>query len=308
MATAAGKKSLARTQRAAQLLTVRLAFGVFERLAPGLGARWAAHLWFSVPAPSKGRGNLPLGDRFELPIDGGRIVGEFWGAGPVVILMHGWGGRRGDFAAMIDPLVAGGYRVVAFDAPGHGESDAGSAGRGKSTIPQFSDALSAVCQAFGPSEAVIAHSLGCMAAAVSVRNGAAVPRLVLIAPMAQVRPYTLVFARRLGFGERILSGMTARIERRVGSPLSTFDIPAMARIMATPPVLLVHDHDDSETTFSDSVAISEAWSPATLVATTGRGHRRILQDSTVLQEILSFVGGGPLLVAEDRSHIAPAAT
>ena len=76
--------------------------------------------------------------------------------------------------------------------------------------------------------------------------------------MARVRPYTVVFARRLGFGEKILSGMTARIEHRIGEPLSAFDIPVMARIMVPPPVLLVHDHDDAETTFSDSVAIREA--------------------------------------------------
>jgi pimeloyl-ACP methyl ester carboxylesterase len=303
MATPAWKKSLVRTERAAQLFTVRLAFGVLERLAPELGARWAAHLWFSVPAQPKRRRNLPTGDRFELPVNGGRIVGEFWGEGAAVILMHGWGGGRSDFAAMVDPLVAAGYRVVAFDAPGHGESDAGSAGLGESTILEFSDALSAVCHAFGPSRAVIAHSLGCMAAAVSVRERLSVPCLVLIAPMAEVRPYTAVFARQLGFGERILSGMIARIERRVATPLSVFDIPAMACEMATPPVLLVHDREDPETRFSDSVAIAEAWCPANLVATVGLGHRRILLDCTVLQEVVSFVAGERLLEALGPGHI-----
>ena len=54
----------------------------------------------------------------------------------------------------------------------------------------------------------------------------------------------------------VAAGLARRIERRVGLPLSAFDVPAMARTMATPPLLLVHDRHDAETGWSDSEAIA----------------------------------------------------
>src|SRR5678816_1021873 len=45
-----------------------------------------------------------------------------WGVGPTVLLVHGWEGRGSQLGAFVEPLVAAGMSVVAFDAPGHGDS------------------------------------------------------------------------------------------------------------------------------------------------------------------------------------------
>ena len=71
----------------------RALFGVLERISPAAGARLAARLWFTVPR-SSARGGLPAGHRLEVRLHGARIAGQRWGDGPVVCLMHGWGGRR----------------------------------------------------------------------------------------------------------------------------------------------------------------------------------------------------------------------
>jgi pimeloyl-ACP methyl ester carboxylesterase len=80
-----------------------------------------------------------------------------------------------------------------------------------------------------------------------------------------------------------------RIERRVGLPLSAFDVPAMAEQVATPPLLLVHDRQDAETGWSDSAAIARSWPHARLVTTSGLGHRRILRAPAVVTEVVEFV-------------------
>ena len=67
---------------------------------------------------------------------GQRVAGWSWGDGPAVYLVHGWAGVGGQLAAFVPPLLAGGFRVVTFDAPGHGAS----AGR-RSSIIHFADAL-----------------------------------------------------------------------------------------------------------------------------------------------------------------------
>jgi pimeloyl-ACP methyl ester carboxylesterase len=290
--------------------TIVRSFALLERFAPAAGARLAERLWFTVP---RGRGRqerqAPPGRPFQVEVHGRAVAGEVWGeppAGapptdrgttlavprtpPAVYLVHGWGGWRWQLDAFVGPLVEAGFRVVAFDAPSHGDSDPGAEGPGRSTALELADALAAVVAAHGPAHAVVAHSLGATATAYAVRAGLPAGRLVFVAPMADPLPYTRTFADRLGFGERVRSRMVARIERRVGIPLSDFDVPAVAGQVATPPLLCVHDRQDAETGWSDSAAIVRSWPDARLVTTAGLGHRRVLRAPAVVAEVTGFVG------------------
>jgi pimeloyl-ACP methyl ester carboxylesterase len=276
---------------AIQKSTIVRSFALLERFAPGLGARWAEALWFRIP-PARGRRDrlAPPGRPFRVPVLGGAVAGEAWGEGPAVYLIHGWGGWRGQLDALVAPLTAAGYRVVAYDAPSHGDSGPGPEGPGRSSVLEFAAALAAVAAAHGPAAAVVAHSLGATATALAMRDGLAADRAVFVSPMADPLPYTHAFAARLGFGERVRTRLVGRIERRVAMPMSAFAVPAVAAQVATPPLLLIHDRQDSETAWSDSDAIAHAWPAARLVTTAGLGHRRILRAPAVVAEIAGFVG------------------
>ena len=279
---------------AIQKSTIVRSFGVLERVAPALGARWAERLWFTVP-PAGGRRDrlVPPGRPFRVQVNGRTVAGETWGDGPgerpVVYLVHGWGGWRGQLDAFAGPLAEAGHRVVAFDALSHGDADPGPSGPGRSNILELADALTAVVAAPGPGAAVGAPSRGGPAAADALRGGLAGGRAVFVAPMADPLPYTRTFAGRLGFGEQVRTRLVRRIERRVGLPLSAFDVPAMAEQVATPPLLLVHDRQDAETGWSDSAAIARSWPRCRLVTTGGLGHRRILRAPAVIAEVVEFV-------------------
>jgi pimeloyl-ACP methyl ester carboxylesterase len=275
---------------AIQKSTIVRSFSLLERVAPGVGARWAEHLWFTVP-PARGRRDRQAapGRPFQVRVHGRAVAGEAWGEGPVVCLVHGWGGWRWQLDGFVAPLVEAGFRVVAFDAPSHGDSDPGPSGPGRGTILELADALAAVVADMGPAQAVIAHSLGATAAAFAIRGELAVERAAFVAPMADPLPYTRTFAGRLGFGERVRTRLVDRIERRVGLPLSAFDVPAMAGQVPTPPLLLVHDRLDAETGWSDSAAIAASWPRSRLVSTSGLGHRRILRAPSVIAEVVEFV-------------------
>ena len=291
---------------AIQKSTIVRSFGVLERVAPAVGARWAETLWFTVPrAGARAGRQTPPGRPFQVAVDGHRIAGEAWGAGPVVYLVHGWGGWGWQLEGFVGPLVERGHRVVAFDAPSHGASDPGLAGPGRSTILEFADALAAVVAANGPAHGVVAHSLGATSAAFAMRGGLQVERAAFVAPMADPLPYTRTFAGRLGFGERVRTRLADRIERRVGMPLSAFDVPALAAEIATPSLLLVHDRQDAETGWSDSAAIARSWPHARLVSTSGLGHRRILRAPAVVTEVVAFVAAAP--AGQSRNGSQPAA-
>ena len=290
---------------AVQKSTIVRSFALLERAAPAIGARWAERLWFTVPrAPGHHDRQADPGRPFQVQVDGRAVAGEVWdghpaapGDAPAVYLVHGWGGWRWQLDPFVGPLVDAGFRVVAFDAPSHGGSDPGPEGPGRSTILEFAGALAAVVAAHGPAHAVVAHSLGATATAYAIRQGLPVGRLVLVSPMADPVPYTRAFAARLGFGERVRTRLVARLERRVGMPMSDFDVPTMAHQAATPPLLLVHDRLDAETGWSDSAAIARSWPDARLVTTTGLGHRRILRAPAVVAEVAAFVAGQPARAA-----------
>src|SRR5215471_10864054 len=273
--------------------SVRRAFRLLEHTAPRLGARWAERIWFTLPRrrPQAGSRTAQLapGQRFSLDVAGHQVAGESWGSGPAVYLMHGWAGNRGQFAAFVEPLLAHGYRVVAFDAPSHGASAAGAFGPGSSSIPEFTAALTAVAAAHGPARALVAHSLGGTAAAAALRDGLPADRVVLLAPLASPRSFAHHFAAALGFGNRTYRRLIARVERRVGAPMDDFDVPAIGRTAAVPLTLIIHDRDDASTPVSDGAAIAAAWTGARLHLTSGLGHRRLLSNPEVVAEVTGFV-------------------
>jgi pimeloyl-ACP methyl ester carboxylesterase len=272
---------------------VRGLFRLLEHTAPGLGARWAERIWFTLPRRGEPAGpriaQLAPGLPFVVDVGGHRVVGESWGAGPVVYLVHGWAGHRGQLAAFVPPLVAHGYRVVAFDAPSHGASAPGAFGPRSSSIPEFAAALTAVATAHGPARALIAHSLGCTAAAAAVRDGLPADRVVLLAPLASPLSFARQFAAALGFGDRTYRRLIARVEHRVGAPMNHFDVPAMGRTAALPLTLIIHDQDDTSTPASDGAAIAAAWTGSRLRLTSGLGHRRLLSSPDAVADVTDFV-------------------
>jgi pimeloyl-ACP methyl ester carboxylesterase len=222
---------------------------------------------------------------------GSSVRGLSWGAGPNVYLVHGWGGWGLQLSGFVRPLLNAGYRVVAFDMPSHGASDPGRFGPRASELPEFADALQAVVSSQGPAYALIAHSMGSTAAALALRDGLAVQRLVFISPMADPAHYLLGFAQLLGFGNRTRTRLQRRIEHRVGLPMAYFNVPRMARDMRSPPLLVIHDREDRETAWSDGASIAAAWPQARLMSTRGLGHRRIVADANVIASALDFVSG-----------------
>jgi pimeloyl-ACP methyl ester carboxylesterase len=275
-------------------LPVRAAFRVLERTAPRLGGRWAEHIWFTLPPPrpdTRSAAAVPYPGRpFSMRAGGRTVAGESWGDGPAVYLLHGWAGHRGQLGAFVAPLVARGLRVIAFDAPSHGGSPPGAYGPRSSSVPEFAAALAAVVADQGPAHAVVGHSAGATATALALCDGLRAGRLVMLAPMASPAAYIRQFAALLGAGGRIHRQLVARVERRVG-PLRHMEVPQLGRAVRMPPTLVVHDRDDASVSVTDGAAIAAAWPAARLRVTAGLGHRRLLRDPGVVDEVVEFVSG-----------------
>ena len=286
MADMARKKSTT-VRLKSQVRLMRSSFAALERVAPAVGARWAERLWFTVPPGSRRQPIPEDGAPFEVRLRGRAVRGWSWGGpGPVVYLVHGWGGQAGQLAPLVRPLVAAGFTVVAHDAPSHGASDPGRRGPRSGDIIEFAQSVDAVAALHGPAYAVVGHSMGALASVMAIRHGwLGADRLVMIAPMVNVLDVVPVFAGRLGLGPRIQRRLVRRIERAVDTPLGAFDIAALAADEGWPPLLAIHDRDDAETPSLTTEALVAGWPDAKLVITRGLGHRRILRDPEVVRTV-----------------------
>jgi pimeloyl-ACP methyl ester carboxylesterase len=280
------KSTIVRTKQAG----FRAFFRSAELLAPRLGGRVARDLWFTVP-PAAEPTELPAGgEPFEVISHGTVVRGHFWGTGPVVYLVHGWGGRGSQLTAYVEPLVAAGHRVVLFDAPSHGDSDPGRHGPKRTHGVEFGKALDDVFARFGPAHTVIAHSLGTIATFLTLRYGwLSTERLVLIAPMVEAESLFDFFQSALGFGPRTRRAFDQHVLEFVGVPVDEFDARVQPAHVDDVPTLIVHDRKDPQTPYGDAVSLLDALPDARLLTTTGLGHRRILRDPAVVAKVLDFI-------------------
>ncbi len=272
----------------------RGAIGLLGRWLPGITAAVAERLFFTAPRPRGSRGEALLrgGRRCDVRVDGRRVAAWRFGRGPTVLLVHGWAGRAAQMSAFVPSLVGRGLSVVAFDAPGHGES-----ARGMSSAVQFASAMRVLASRQGPFHAVVAHSLGASAATLALRQGLAARRLAFLGPAAAPPAWARVFAEKLGVPDAVVVRLKARSEKRLGLAWEELDVPRLCRGLQQP-LLVLHDRHDTEVAVADGRAIAAAWPGARFVETAGLGHNRILRDASVVEDVAAFVAAdAPALCA-----------
>jgi pimeloyl-ACP methyl ester carboxylesterase len=271
----------------------RLALGASQRLWPSLAVRAACRL-FLTPLPPKWLNRRRPWDaawRVERwPFERASVTVYSQAAaphGPVVLLVHGWGGHAGQMLGLAETLAARGVRPVMVEMPAHGLS-----GGAVSTLPQFTRAIDYVAarllQQGHTLRALVAHSLGASAGAYVTSRGLPVERLVLLAPPASPPEYTRLFAQVFGLSEATRAAMQRRIEAREGILMQQFE-PAALGTRIRVPTLVVHDQGDSINQFADGQAYAHAIAGAQLMATVGLGHRKILKDVQVVARTAQFI-------------------
>src|SRR5215218_8224700 len=277
--------------RTLALRGLRAGFATASALSPELAAAGAKNLFLSTrrhPVPAREQAYLRDAERVELAGDPGPLAAWLWGkeGAPMVALLHGWEGRGSQLGAFVAPLVAAGFRVVAVDAPGHGDSPGRS-----SSLVAIAGALRRVGERFGPLAGVVAHSAGTVGAVHSISGGLAVDRLVCVAPGVDLEGYVLQFARIFGLSADASQSLKLRIERHVGVTMRELD-PRRAAADQRIPLLVIHDRMDRETPFADGEALARSWPGARFIATEGLGHTRILWDEKVVSAATAFLREG----------------
>jgi pimeloyl-ACP methyl ester carboxylesterase len=267
---------------------IHLVLATLEWFAPLFARRLVSRLFFT-PARRRLSGmetlRLSEGTPFSIFVHGKTVSCWKWGRGPAVLLVHGWNGRGIHLHHFIRPLVRAGYAVIAFDAPGHGDS----AGK-TSNFFEFTDAVRAFVKRGSGYRvcAVIAHSLGAAAAVNALAKENPPVNAVLIAPALKLKEILYSTFDRYGIPADLYRQMIELMEQKYGYSLQR-DNPFGLLAAVAHPVLIVHDRDDGMIPYADAAAAARNYAAISLKTTAGLGHKRILTDPSVVEAAVRYV-------------------
>lgn len=247
-----------------------------------ISTRLAYRAWFTPPpVPSKAStADLSGLRRFSLDLPGGRRTGFELGEGPLVLALHGWGGRSAQFADLSRMLSRDGYRVVVPDLPG-------GAGGARSDAKQVATVVDELVAAIGHPAAVVAHSFGALGARLAFESDPPT-KVVMFAPMLTVADSLDGFADRLRLSPRVRRGLMNRLRRWdpvLFDRIASVDVDQFTGAR----MLLLHDPDDTWASFAASAELAVLRPGTDLVPLPGSGHNRILRDPEALAQVRSFL-------------------
>jgi pimeloyl-ACP methyl ester carboxylesterase len=270
------------------LKIIRWVFPRVEKFFPKLAHRYFIYLFFTpfrYPVPEKEKETEAQAQQSVLQLEGNAIQMYSWGAGPVVLVVHGWAGRASQFRKFIPVFNQAGYRVVGFDGPAHGKS-----GGKQTNLIEFDSVLNIVVKTVGEPVAIIAHSFGGVAALYAIANGLPVKKVINISSPTIgdeiINTYLKTIQGSAATGEAFKRYMVKMYNK------SFDEFSALHIIQHVPPdlkLLLIHDARDKEVTIEHPLALLNVYPGATLLKTSGLGHTRILKDDDIINRCLGFI-------------------
>ncbi len=272
------------------LRVIQWMFPKLERVAPSLAHRYFIHLFytpFRYKPPAKEVEFMTSAEEFSVTVNDKHVQCYRWGkSGPLIIMVHGWAGRAGQFRKMIPEFLSAGFRVVSFDGPAHGKSE------GKQTnLIDFREALEKIVSLEGTPHGMLAHSFGGVAALYAIFNGLNVARLINIASPTIAAQVIGNYERALNASPQAGQAFNDHLRSKYGKTFEEFSsLHFLSHLPADRPLklLAIQDENDPEVAVVNVAELLRVYPSATAIFTQGLGHNRILKDEKVISACIEF--------------------
>lgn len=273
------------------LKLVQLGFQTLGGLFPAQAAQIAYQL-FSTPrirARHKTSDEILESARiFEFMYGKQLLKGYEWGRGErTILLVHGWESRGTALRTFAPALVRQGFRVVAFDGPAHGNS-----GGKRTNLIHFAGAVQAAMRQVGTVHGIIAHSFGGAAtvyALANARQPLPIEKLVLVATPNSMEKVLQETIDTLKLTKQVSRRFFRLVEQRLQTPVHAADVSQAYDRLQVAHTLVVHDKLDPVVPFAAAETIMAHWPKATLLASEGYGHYRLMKNPDLVERVARFI-------------------
>ncbi len=232
--------------------------------------------------------------RFEIYSGDKTIQCYEWGEGKTVLLAHGWGSRASHMAPIARQLSESGFRVVAFDAPGH-SSIKESNEVIYSSMFEFCMTIAAVGKKISPVYAIVGYSLGAASSAVIAAGQknfndykVDIEKLVLISAPKSISGLIKSFCRNNNLSAENAETLETELQHEFNFSVDDY-LTTNAVKMLDKKILLVHDSDDDEVPVEDAVEIAASNSRIKTFYSSGYGHYKILMNRNMIATVKDFL-------------------
>ncbi|MCC6278689.1 MAG: alpha/beta hydrolase [Oligoflexia bacterium] len=251
------------------------------RISPHLGAHIATHFFLKPTRHKRPQWEVEnlIHAQEHQSTDG--IKYWTWGeTGPWIYLVHGWDGRGSQMSAFAKPLVDAGFRVLAFDGPAHGESTGYY-----TNLKEFSAKVLKFQETHSPTFGVIGHSFGAFASVLAVSKGLDAKYIAYIAGPNKIQGVFNRYGDYLNLTPEVRRRFKHRVESLVGIRAEDLSIETLIPNLGIPGKVF-HDPEDQEVPFTEAQDIASSWKLGQLVVIPQSGHRRILRNKKVIEQIV----------------------
>jgi len=200
-----------------------------------------------------------------------------------ILLVHGWSGRGTQLVKIADTMLEMGYSTISFDAPAHGKSKSNT-----SIMTEFIDSIIEIDKQMGPFEFAIGHSLGGMSIINAINKNLKVKKAVIIGSGDLIQDIIDDFIQNLCLKPQIGEQMKNHFEKKYGVPMTNYSTSVVATSVEIP-VLIIHDENDTDVNIKAAHNIHKHLKNSTLMITNNLGHRKILGNENVIDEISNFI-------------------
>ena len=269
---------------------LRTKFSTIGKLSPATAGKLAFNL-FCTPYPKYKKSKAPAIFHQATPLsikvtEGITIKGYEWNAnnpnGKTVLICHGYASNFYKFEQYVQPLLKEGFRVIGFDAPGHGKSE------GKYiNILIYKDAIEHIINALGPIDHFIGHSLGGITLAMIAENieNPLSHKFVLIAPATKT---TTTYFTMMRLSEPVKEAFYNELKSRTSLPVTYFEADRAIENYRGE-ILWVHDQGDRVCPYEDLVNFKNT-APKNIkfLITKDLGHNKVYKTPAVIHHTLAF--------------------
>lgn len=256
-------------------------------LLPSLGFAWATKVFMKTRPVGVRKKEQEILDRAEkkiLSINDHSIWQYTWGSGSkIALLVHGWNGQAGNFAAIINRLLENDFTVISFDNPAHGKSSGTH-----TTMIQVAGVLKElILQMPQKPDIVAGHSFGSGVTIVALSQLPHIhfPAVLLLSTPNRLRDIFADFWRFMALPKSHFDSFITYLAQRFNVDVEEFVIGKIANKVNTEHKIIFHDEHDRILPFSYATEATSLWKGSQLFTLHKAGHYRMLWHEELLSKV-----------------------